>query len=77
MINGINGVRVNNTHVSFKKTIDGVEIANSVRKVANEYGHKEQTVAEKNNSLVEYYKKLFGYKAPVRVSKYGYGHMSH
>ena len=79
MINGVTGVRVNNAQISFKKFTDGVEVANSVRKTANEYAHKEQAVArQRNNSVIEHFKKLFGYKAPVRVSgNPGYGHMFH
>ncbi len=83
MINGVNGVRVNNTQVNFKKTIDGVEISNNVRKVANNYVNKDKSSAgQMKNAVVEYFRKFFGRKAPEEVSynmrdKYGYGHMSH
>ena len=83
MINSLNGVRVNNTQVNFKKTIDGVEVAKNARKVANNYVNKDKSTAgQMKNAIVEYFKKFLGRKTPEKVSynmrdKFGYGHMSH
>ncbi len=83
MINGVNSARINNTQVSFKKTIDGVEISNNVRKVANEYVNKDKSATkQRKNAIIEFFKNLFGHKTPEKPSynmrdKYGYGHMSH